>query len=281
MISRGSLAGSKSGGRTQRWRCCGRRVCAEDVAEIVARLTGLDAAQLLASRVEDLGAVEAMLKARIVGQDEAIQKVVGAVQVARSGLSLRPNRPDAVFLLAGPTGVGKTELAKSLAEGLQGSPNKLIRFDMSEYMEKHAVAKLIGAPPGHIGYDEEAQLIKRVRANPRGVILFDEIEKAHPELNAIFLQIFDDGRLTDARGLTADFSQSIVLMTCNLGTRDIDAGRLAEMPAEQRHRSLRETCERAVKKFFAPEFLNRLDDVIYMNFLPPDVVSRIAENQLN
>jgi ATP-dependent Clp protease ATP-binding subunit ClpC len=258
-----------------------KRVGAEDVAEIVSRLTGLDAAQLLASRVEDLGAVETLLKARIVGQDEAVRKIVDAVQVARSGLSLRPNRPDAVFLLAGPTGVGKTELAKALAEALQGSANKLIRFDMSEFMEKHAVAKLIGAPPGYIGYDEEAQLIKRVRANPRGVILFDEIEKAHPELNAIFLQIFDDGRLTDARGLTADFSQCVVLMTSNLGTREIDVALLEQMPEQQRQRYLREVCERAVKGFFAPEFLNRLDEVIYMNFLSPAVVSRIAENQLN
>ncbi len=258
-----------------------KRVGAEDVAEIVSRLTGLDAAQLLTSRVEDLGAVETLLKARIVGQDEAIRKIVDAVQVAHSGLSLRPNRPDAVFLLAGPTGVGKTELAKALAEALQGSPNKLIRFDMSEFMEKHAVAKLIGAPPGYIGYDEEAQLIQRVRANPRGVILFDEIEKAHPELNAIFLQIFDDGRLTDPRGLTADFSQSIILMTSNLGTRDIDVALLQQMPEEQRQRYLREVCERAVRGFFAPEFLNRLDEVIYMNFLSPAVVSRIAENQLN
>ncbi|MBI5395668.1 MAG: ATP-dependent Clp protease ATP-binding subunit, partial [Verrucomicrobia bacterium] len=246
-----------------------KQVRAEDVGEVVARLTGLDPTHLLAFRVSDLTAVESFLKARVIGQDEAIRTILDKTQIERSGLSLKPRRPDGVFLLAGPTGVGKTELAKCLSEALQGSPDKLIRFDMSEFMEKHEVAKFIGAPPGYIGHDQEAQLTKRVRANPRGVVLFDEIEKAHPDLQNIFLQIFDDGRLTDSQGQTADFSQTIILMTSNLGAREIAADVVERLSPEQRNRRLREVCERAVKGHFSPEFINRLDDVIYMNFLTP------------
>jgi len=240
------------------------------VVREVARLTGLDAARLLSCRVEDLRQVEAFLKERIIGQDEAIRQVLDTIQVARSGLGLRSHRPDAVFLLAGPTGVGKTELAKCLSEALQGSPNKLVRFDMSEFMEEHSVAKLIGAPPGYVGFDRDARLCRAVQA--RAVVLFDEIEKAHPNLQHLFLQIFDDGRLTDAQGQAADFSQTIILMTTNLGTGSLAPGTNAVQ--------LRESCVAAVHEFFTPEFLNRLDGVICMNFLDPAAVTRIAELQL-
>lgn len=250
------------------------------VAEMVGRLTGMDPAQLLAFRVENLTTVESFLKSRIIGQDETIRKLVDKLQIERSGLSMRPERPDAVMLLAGPTGVGKTETARCLAEALQGSPDKLIRFDMSEFMERHTVAKLIGAPPGYIGYDDDAQLVSRVRANPRGVILFDEIEKAHPDVHNVFLQVFDAGRLTDSHGLTADFSQTVIIMTSNLGVRNLNPDSLLTMTPDQRTSHLRQVCEHAIREFFAPEFLNRLDEVIYMDFLTPESAIHIAENQL-
>jgi ATP-dependent Clp protease ATP-binding subunit ClpC len=262
-------------------RDAGRRaVLPEDVAEVVARLTGLQTAQLLSFRVENVSSIETALKKRIIGQDHAIRAIVDKFQISRSGLDLKPHRPDAVFLLAGPTGVGKTEMAKALSEIMQGSPNKLIRFDMSEFMEKHTVAKLIGAPPGYIGYDEEAPLCKRVRNNPRAVILFDEIEKAHADVQNIFLQIFDDGRLTDSQGQTADFSQTIILLTSNLGTRQLDAAALAKLSETERNRRLRDHCEDAVRHFFAPEFINRLDGLLVLNHLSREMVTRIAESQL-
>ena len=256
----------------------GDTVHREDVAEVVSREAQVPASRILATRIQSISQLEEFLKLRIIGQDAAVRTVVDTIQVNRSGLGLRAQRPDGVFLLVGPTGVGKTELAKCVSEGLTNNPNKLLRFDMSEFSEKHTVAKLIGSPPG---YEEEGQLTSGVRASPEAVILFDEIEKADPEVSRLFLQIFDDGRLTDSHGVTADFSQAIIFLTSNLGIKDLDVRMLGELQGEERFGYLKETLDRAIRDFFSPELINRLDDILFLDFLTPEVINKIAEKRLS
>jgi ATP-dependent Clp protease ATP-binding subunit ClpB len=215
--------------------------------------------------------MEETLRKRVVGQDEAILAVAQAVRRSRSGLA-DPNRPMGSFLFVGPTGVGKTELAKALASFLFHSERALVRLDMSEYMEKHTVARLIGAPPGYVGYEEGGQLTEAVRTRPYVVILFDEIEKAHPDVVNVLLQLLDDGRLTDGQGRTVDFRQSLVIMTSNLGT-DLIADAKDE---EERSKIIHE----ALRGFFRPEFLNRLDDIVVFHPLAAAQIEAIVDLQI-
>ncbi len=258
------------------------KVTAEDVAEVVARWTGIPVRRVHESDMEKLLHIEEELKKRVVGQDDAIKAVAKAIRRSRVGLKGK-HRPIGVFLFLGPTGVGKTETAKALAEYLFGTEDALIRFDMSEYMEKHTVSRLIGAPPGYVGYEEGGQLTEKVRRRPYSVLLFDEIEKAHPDVFNIFLQIFDDGRLTDGLGRTVDFSNTIIIMTSNLGARMIVQG--GTMGFEKKFgtidfEQMRKNVLDQVKRTFNPEFLNRLDEVIVYRPLEKKDVEKILELQL-
>ncbi|MCI4326134.1 MAG: ATP-dependent chaperone ClpB [Thermoplasmata archaeon] len=243
----------------------------EDVAQVVAKWSGVPVSRMLSGETERLLRMEEELQKRVIGQDDAIRAVAAAVRRSRSGLS-DPNRPMGAFLFIGPTGVGKTELAKALAEFLFHSERALVRVDMSEYMEKHTVARLIGAPPGYVGYEEGGQLTEAVRQHPYTVILFDEVEKAHPDVVNILLQLLDDGRLTDGQGRTVDFRNTLVIMTSNLGT---DRLATAET-AEAREKILDE----ALRAFFRPEFLNRLDDLVVFHPLGESEIERIVDLQL-
>ena len=258
------------------------KVTAEDVAEVVARWTGIPVKRVHESDMEKLLHIEEELKKRVVGQDEAIKAIARAIRRSRVGLKGR-HRPIGVFLFLGPTGVGKTETAKALAEYLFGTEEALIRFDMSEYMEKHTVSRLIGAPPGYVGYEEGGQLTEKVRRRPYSVLLFDEIEKAHPDVFNVFLQIFDDGRLTDGLGRTVDFSNTIIIMTSNLGARMIVHGgsigfekKFGMIDFDQMRKNVLDQ----VKKTFNPEFLNRLDEIIVYRPLEKKDIEQILELQL-
>jgi ATP-dependent Clp protease ATP-binding subunit ClpB len=229
----------------------------EDIAKIVSKWTGIPVSRMLEGEVKKLVTMEERLRERVIGQDEALRIVANAIRRSRAGLS-DPKRPIGSFIFLGPTGVGKTETARALAEFLFDDEQAMVRIDMSEYMEKHAVARLIGAPPGYIGYDEGGQLTETVRRRPYAVILFDEIEKAHPDVFNVLLQVMDDGRLTDAKGRTVDFKNTVLIMTSNLG-----AAFLAETPKnEQDAEMARESVMRVVREHFRPEFLNRVDDMV-------------------
>jgi len=248
-----------------------QEVDAEDIAAIVAKWTGIPVTRLLEGEVEKLVHMEARLHQRVVGQAEAVRVVSNAVRRARAGLQ-DPNRPLGSFLFLGPTGVGKTELARALAEFLFDTEAALLRLDMSEYQEKHTVARLIGAPPGYVGYDEGGQLTEAVRRKPYSVVLFDEVEKAHPEVFNVLLQLLDDGRLTDGQGRTVDFKNTVVIMTSNLG-------------AELWARSEREAAPRAeildaLRRHFRPEFLNRLDEMVVFHALEASHLQQIVVLQL-
>jgi ATP-dependent Clp protease ATP-binding subunit ClpB len=247
-------------------------VDAEDVADVVANWTGIPVARMMESDVQKLIQMEERLKKRVVGQQQGIAAVSSALRRARSGLQ-DPNRPIGSFIFLGMTGVGKTELAKALAEFMFDSEQAMIRIDMSEFMEKHSVARLIGAPPGYVGYDEGGFLTEAIRRKPYSVILFDEIEKAHPDVFNILLQILDDGRLTDGHGRTVDFKNTIVIMTSNIGGSWIQDALLPEEEKNQR------TME-ALRATFRPEFLNRIDDIIIFNSLRIEDIERIIEIQL-
>jgi ATP-dependent Clp protease ATP-binding subunit ClpB len=245
----------------------------EDIAEIVSRWTGIPVTRMLEAELQKLLRMEERLRARVVGQDEAVEAVANAVRRARAGVQ-DPNRPIGSFLFLGPTGVGKTELGRALAEFLFDDEQAMVRLDMSEYMEKHTVARLIGAPPGYVGYEEGGQLTEAVRRRPYSVILFDEVEKAHPDVFNALLQILDDGRLTDGHGRTVDFKNTVVIMTSNVGSQFIqDLGRADE--AEMRRR-----VQETLKATFRPEFLNRIDDIIVFHALTDDQLARIVEIQL-
>ncbi len=247
-------------------------VDAEDIAEIVSRWTGIPTSRLLEGEKKKLLEMEENLKKRVVGQDEAISAVSEAVRRARAGIS-DPNRPLASFLFLGPTGVGKTELAKALAEFLFDDENAMVRIDMSEYMEKHSVSRLIGAPPGYIGYEEGGQLTERVRRRPYSVILLDEIEKAHPDVFNILLQILDDGRLTDGQGRVVNFKNTVIIMTSNIGSHWI---------VEMRDREeLKQRIMEELRNYFRPEFLNRLDEIIIFNHLGKEEIKKIVDIQIN
>jgi ATP-dependent Clp protease ATP-binding subunit ClpB len=260
-------------------RLLNQEVTEEDIAQVVASWSGIPVSRMLESEKQKLVKMDERLKERVVGQSEAVEAVSNAVRRSRSGLQ-DPNRPVGSFIFLGPTGVGKTELARALAEFLFDDENALTRIDMSEYMEKHSVARLIGAPPGYVGYDEGGQLSEAVRRRPYCVILFDEIEKAHHDVFNVLLQVLDDGRLTDGQGRTVDFKNTIIIMTSNIGSVIIqefaaDADKIAGSHAEMEKRVRAE-----LKNHFRPEFLNRVDDIIIFHALDEEQISSIVEVQL-
>ncbi|HKU76096.1 MAG TPA: AAA family ATPase, partial [Pyrinomonadaceae bacterium] len=244
----------------------------EDVATIVAKWTGIPVSRMLEGEMQKLVTMENRLGNRVIGQEEALAAVANAVRRARAGLQ-DPNRPIGSFIFLGPTGVGKTETARALAEFLFDDERAMIRLDMSEYMEKHAVARMIGAPPGYVGYEEGGQLTEAVRRRPYSVILFDEIEKAHSDVFNVLLQILDDGRLTDSKGRTVDFKNTVLIMTSNLGSREIQA-------AEGDEKQVREAVMQELRLNFKPEFLNRVDDIVVFHQLSRDQIGKIIDVQL-
>jgi ATP-dependent Clp protease ATP-binding subunit ClpB len=249
----------------------------EDIAEVVSKWTNIPVSRLMEGEIQKLVHMEERLHARVVGQDSAITAVANAIRRARAGLQ-DPNRPLGSFIFLGPTGVGKTELARALAEFLFDADQAMIRIDMSEYQEKHTVSRLIGAPPGYVGYEEAGQLTEAVRRRPYAVVLFDEIEKAHPEVLNVLLQLLDDGRLTDGKGRTVDFKNTVVIMTSNLGSQFI-AGR-ATRDATELDEGTRRLVMDALRGHFPPEFLNRVDDVILFHPLGRDHLAKIVDIQL-
>jgi ATP-dependent Clp protease ATP-binding subunit ClpB len=245
----------------------------EEIAKIVSKWTGIPVGRLLEGEVQKLVHMEERLRDRVVGQDAALASVANAIRRSRSGLS-DPNRPIGSFLFLGPTGVGKTELARALAEFLFDDEKAIIRLDMSEYMEKHSVARMIGAPPGYVGYEEGGQLTEQVRRRPYSVVLLDEIEKAHPDVFNVLLQILDDGRLTDGKGRAVDFRNTVIIMTSNVGSSAI-----FEL-AEKDPKKAREQAMAALRELFRPEFLNRIDDIVMFRPLGKDQIERIVEMQM-
>ncbi len=249
-------------------------VTAEDIAEVISEMTGIPASKLQEEEIQKLLRMEKELHKRVIGQERAIKAISEAIRRARAGLQ-PPNRPLGSFLFLGPTGVGKTELAKALAEYLFGDETAIIRLDMSEYMEKHAVSKLIGAPPGYVGYEEGGQLTEAVRRKPYSVILLDEIEKAHPDVFNILLQILDDGRLTDAKGRTVDFSNTVIIMTSNVGSEKLM--NLSKEEFEKNYDKIKEQIMEELKRRFRPEFLNRIDEIIIFHPLSEVEIKEIVD----
>jgi len=257
-------------------------VTEDDIATVVSMMTGIPVTRVVQAESEKLMKMEDALKGKIVGQDEAVVKLTKAIRRTRAGLK-NPNKPIGSFIFLGPTGVGKTELAKVLAKYLFDSEDALIRIDMSEYMEKFAVSRLVGAPPGYVGYEEGGQLTERVRRKPYSVVLFDEIEKAHPDVFNILLQMLDDGQLTDSLGRKVDFKNTIIIMTSNVGTKDIKAtGGIGFSGDEEidRYSNLKNTVEDAMRKLFNPEFLNRIDETIVFRNLDKDDIKQIIKIEL-
>jgi ATP-dependent Clp protease ATP-binding subunit ClpB len=244
----------------------------EDVAEVVAKWTGIPVSRMLEGEMQKLITMEERLGQRVIGQQEALTAVANAVRRARAGLQ-DPNRPIGSFIFLGPTGVGKTETARALAEFLFDDERAMIRLDMSEYMEKHAVARMIGAPPGYVGYEEGGQLTEAVRRRPYSVVLFDEIEKAHADVFNVLLQILDDGRLTDSKGRTVDFKNTVLIMTSNLGSREIQS-------VQDDEKQVREAVQQELRLHFKPEFLNRIDDIVIFHQLSREQVAKIIDVQL-
>ncbi|MBW4521241.1 MAG: ATP-dependent chaperone ClpB [Scytolyngbya sp. HA4215-MV1] len=250
-------------------------VTESDIAEIISKWTGIPISKLVESEMQKLLHLEDELHKRVIGQDEAVTAVADAIQRSRAGLA-DPNRPTASFIFLGPTGVGKTELAKALASYLFDTEEAMVRIDMSEYMEKHAVSRLIGAPPGYVGYDEGGQLTEAIRRRPYAVILFDEIEKAHPDVFNVMLQILDDGRVTDAQGHTVDFKNSVIIMTSNIGSQYI----LDVAGDDSRHEEMRSRVMEAMRNSFRPEFLNRIDEIIFFHSLQKSELRNIVKLQV-
>jgi ATP-dependent Clp protease ATP-binding subunit ClpC len=247
------------------------RIGPEDVARVVADSTGIPVAQLTGAERRRLLDLEERLHRRVVGQDAAVEAVADAVRAGRAGLS-HPDRPVGSFLFLGPTGVGKTELARALAEALFGTQDALLRFDMSEYADRSSALRLVGAPPGHVGYDDAGQLTEAVRRTRYAVLLLDEIEKAHPEVINTLLQVLDAGRLTDSHGRTVDFTHTVVIMTSNLAADRLLAATAAGRPVEE----VRDGVLAAVRLHFRPEFLNRIDDIVLFTALDRDELRRIT-----
>ena len=255
----------------------------EEIARIVGRWTGIPVSRLMEGEREKLLHLEEQLHRRVIGQDEAVRKVSEAILRSRAGIQ-DPDRPLGSFLFLGPTGVGKTELTKALTASLFGSETSLIRVDMSEYMEKHSVSKIIGSPPGYVGFEEGGQLSEKVRRRPYSVILFDEIEKAHPDVFHILLQILDEGRLTDAQGKTVDFKNTIIIMTSNAGAERIvepkALGFSAQNDESADYKRMKDQVMEEVRRLFRPEFINRIDEIIVFHSLTRDDISRILDLQL-
>ncbi|MBU0501910.1 MAG: AAA family ATPase, partial [Candidatus Margulisbacteria bacterium] len=257
----------------------GAMVTEDDIAEIVSDWTGIPVVKLTAAETEKLTKMEEVLHQRIIGQDDAVHAISQAIRRGRAGLK-PPQKPVGSFIFAGPTGVGKTEVAKRLAEFMFGTRDALIRIDMSEYMEKHTVSRLLGAPPGYVGYEEGGKLTEAVRRKPYSVILFDEIEKAHPDVFNTLLQMLDDGRLTDAKGRVVDFKNTVLIMTSNVGQRMIvEQGAIGFMPREDREATydkMKDTVMESMKREFRPEFLNRIDEIIVFHALTDNELKQIA-----
>ena len=272
-LTEGSAAG---GGRSTQARMLKEEVDEEDIARIVSKWTGIPVAKMLEGEVKKLVNMEERLRLRVIGQDEALERVSNAIRRSRAGLS-DPKRPIGSFIFLGPTGVGKTELARALAEFLFDDEHAMVRIDMSEYMEKHAVSRLIGAPPGYVGYEEGGQLTEQVRRRPYAVVLFDEIEKAHPDVFNVLLQMMDDGRLTDGRGRTVDFKNTVIIMTSNLGSAFLHAEGLR---SEQAFAEATKQVMNALHGHFKPEFLNRVDDIVIFRPLGKEQLVKIVELRL-
>ncbi|MFA6269912.1 MAG: AAA family ATPase [Candidatus Paceibacterota bacterium] len=258
-----------------------------DIANIVAKWTGIPVFRMLEAEAEKLSRMENDLEKRIVGQNQAVKKISDTIKRSRAGIS-DPNKPIGSFIFLGPTGVGKTELTKALAEFMFDDDKALIRVDMSEFMEKHSVSKLIGAPPGYVGFDEGGGLTEMVRHRPYSIVLFDEIEKAHPEVFNVLLQVLDNGRLTDAKGRTVNFKNTIIIMTSNIGAQYIDkmekmgfGERSNEEKDGRDYENVKEKVMEAMKDFFRPEFLNRVDDIVIFDILPIDAIREIVKIQIN
>ena len=253
------------------------QVGAEEIAEVVSRATGIPVAKMMQGEREKLLFMEGKLHERVVGQDEAVRLVSDAIRRSRAGLS-DPNRPYGSFLFLGPTGVGKTELCKALAGFLFDSEEHMIRIDMSEFMEKHSVARLIGAPPGYVGYEEGGYLTEAVRRKPYSVILLDEVEKAHPDVFGVLLQVLDDGRMTDGQGRTVDFKNTVIVMTSNLGSHEIQRLSSGDRPADAA--LVKEAVMGEVRRHFRPEFINRIDEIVVFHALDARHIRSIAQIQL-
>ncbi len=266
----------KHGGEKHKNQLLKEEVDEDDIAEVVSKWTGIEVSRLVESEMQKLLRMEDFLHKRVIGQDEAVTVVSDAIRRARSGLK-DPKRPIGSFIFLGPTGVGKTELAKSLAEFLFNDEDALIRIDMSEYMEKHSVARLVGAPPGYVGYDEGGQLTEAVRRKPYSVVLFDEIEKAHPDVFNIMLQLLDDGRLTDSKGRTVDFKNTLIIMTSNIGSSIILDNTLNAMMSEKDFEQTKEQVMELMKEQFKPEFLNRIDDIVFFRALTLQQLKSIVD----
>jgi ATP-dependent Clp protease ATP-binding subunit ClpB len=248
-------------------------VTEEDIAAVVSKWTGIPVDKMLEGEQERLVNMEQRLHSRVVGQDDAVEAIANAVRRARAGLQ-DPNRPIGSFIFLGPTGVGKTELARALAAFLFDDETHMVRIDMSEYMEKHAVSRLIGAPPGYVGYDEGGQLTEAIRRRPYSVVLFDEIEKAHPDVFNSLLQVLDDGRLTDGHGRTVDFKNTVIIMTSNVGSHLVgDVG-------DWERAEVREQVMGELRRTFRPEFLNRVDDIVVFHRLSRADLDHVVEIQL-
>ncbi|MFA5811820.1 MAG: AAA family ATPase, partial [bacterium] len=256
-------------------------VTEDDVAQIVSKWTGVPVSKMLEGEVDKLLRMEELLSQRVVGQDEALEKVSAAVRRSRAGLQ-DPNRPIGSFIFMGPTGVGKTETARALAEFLFDDERAMVRIDMSEFMEKHSVSRLIGAPPGYVGYEEGGYLTEAVRRRPYSVVLFDEIEKAHPDVFNVLLQILDDGRLTDGQGRTVNFSNTVLIMTSNIGSQYLAdvAGLSAKGAVADDEEKVSERVLAAMKEHFRPEFINRIDDLVIFHPLKQENIAAIVDIQL-
>jgi ATP-dependent Clp protease ATP-binding subunit ClpB len=265
-------AASDAGG--QPMKLLRNKVTDEEIAEVVSKWTGIPVAKMLEGERSKLLRMEDELHKRVVGQEMAVAAVANAIRRSRAGLS-DPKRPNGSFLFLGPTGVGKTELCKALAEFLFDTEDALVRVDMSEYMEKHAVARLIGAPPGYVGYEEGGYLTETVRRKPYSVLLLDEVEKAHPDVFNILLQVLDDGRLTDGHGRTVDFRNTVIVMTSNLGSDSIQ-----HMGDDARYDEMRDAVMEVVRRHFRPEFINRIDEVVVFHGLRQAQIRAIAEVQI-